>query len=111
MNAYEFTKFEADYTSKIKAAKYYDANVLAWQVKSSLGDWEKDADYIEATDAFIDVTMSCNAEERINWLEYFMSNAIAYGIQTKNRDWRGKYLAAYNLLKGVRQSVKQGSVV
>ena len=41
--------------------------------------------------------MSCNEQEAVNWMKYYMANAIAYGIQTKNLDWRTKFLAAWDL--------------
>lgn len=100
MNGYEFTRFEADFTSKVKA-RAYEASVVAMKCKAvyeqDLIDYKQDPDYQDARNWFIDTTMSCNKEEAINWMKYYMANAIAYGIETKNLDWRTKFLAAYDL--------------
>ena len=100
MNGYEFTRFDADFTSKVKA-KAYEASVVAMQVKhifeADFIDYHEKADYIDAKGWFYETTMSCDKNEAINWMKYYMANAIAYGIQTKNLDWRTKFLAAYDI--------------
>ena len=98
MNGYEFTRFEADFTTKVKA-KAYDAGTVAFKIEcNNKGkDLRADADYADAQSWFIDSTMSCDKQEAITWMEYYMANAIAYGIQTKNLDWRTKFLAAYDM--------------
>ena len=57
--------------------------------------------YLDAKDWFIETTMSCDQSEAIRWMQYYMSNAIAYGIQTKDLDWRTKFLAAYDLFNSL----------
>ena len=98
MTGYEFTKFSADYTSKVKAGSY-EISVVAFQIEYSNPevDFREDADYVDAKNWFLETTMSCNKREAINWMKYYMANAIAYGIQTKNKDWRTKFLAAFDL--------------
>lgn len=97
LNGYEFTRFEADYTSKVKA-ETYDASTLAWKILYSFpGDYKENADYKDAKFWLYEVTMSCNGDEAVKWMKYFMLNAIAYGIQTKNLDWKTKFLAAYDI--------------
>lgn len=100
MTGYEFTRFESDFTSKQKASSY-DAGTVAFQIKQSNPgvDFKNDPDYKDAKDWFIETTMSCDRDEAINWMNYYMANAIAYGIQTKNLDWRTKFLAAYDIQK------------
>lgn len=102
MNAYEFTRFESDFTSKVKAPAY-DARIVAMMAARSFEknckDYKQDPDYIEARHVFIDTTMSCNQREAVQWLQYYMANAIAYGIQTKNLDWKTKFLAAWDLYR------------
>ena len=104
MTGYEFTRFEADFTSKVKA-QAYEASVVAMKIKeafqkSGKNFWEE-ADYKDAKDWFIDSTMSCDKQEAINWMKYYMANAIAYGIETKNLDWRTKFMAAWDLFRGL----------
>lgn len=100
MDAYEFTRFEADFTSKVKA-QAYEASVVATLAKQAFDeagiDYKQDADYIDAKHVFIELTMSCDMQEAINWMKYWMADAIAYGIMTKNLDWRTKFLAAYDI--------------
>ena len=98
MTGYEFTRFEADFTNRMKAM-HYDAGTVAFKIKQSNPtiDFRKDPDYKDAEHWFIDTTMSCDPEEAVTWMKYYMANAIAYGIETKNRDWRTKFLAAYDL--------------
>ena len=105
MTGYEFTKFKADYTSKMKAKRYYDVNMLAFLIRS---DYERvDVNYLELSDYrdtkdwFIDSTMSCDLDEAKQWMKYYMSNAIAYGIQTKNIDWQTKFMAAYDIFNSL----------
>lgn len=98
MTGYEFTRFEADFTSKVKA-RAYEASVVVFQIeyKNPNVNFRSEADYIDAKHWFIETTMSCDEDEAINWMKYYMANAIAYGIETKNLDWRTKFLAAWDL--------------
>ena len=106
MNGYEFTKFESDYTSKVKA-QAYEASVVAMQAAHAFEvnciDYKEEDDYKDAQYWFIETTMSCNKEERISWMKYYMANAIAYGIQTKNLDWKTKFLAAWDLFEEITE--------
>lgn len=100
MTGYEFTRFEADYTSKVKA-QAYEASVVAMQAAHAFEvagkNYKEDPDYQDAQNWFYETTMSCNDEEAKKWMEYYMRNAIAYGIETKNLDWRTKFLAAHDI--------------
>lgn len=102
MTGYEFTRFEADFTNKVKA-QAYDAGTVAFQIKynNPTIDFRSEADYEDAKNWFVETTMSCNEGEAINWMKYYMANAIAYGIQTKNKDWRTKFLAAWDLFNSL----------
>lgn len=102
MNAYEFTRVENDFTRRMDTS---DVNIH-WAAQKAIAsfeqdckDYKQDPDYIEARHMFIDTTMSCNQREAVQWLEYYMANAIAYGVTTKNLDWKTKFLAAYDLWK------------
>ena len=103
MTGYEFTRFEADFTAKMKAKNLaFDSKTLQMACVKSVGeDYKNNADYKDAKEWFIETTMSCDQEEAVNWMKYYMSNAIAYGIQTQNLDWRTKYLAAYDLFNSL----------
>lgn len=99
MNAYEFTRFEADRTYRLKA-QGYDIDVVAMQIDYNNPDknyFRGTDEYEEAKHMFIEVTMSCNQQECIQWMEYFMLNAIAYGLDVRELNWRAYFMAAYDL--------------
>lgn len=104
MNGYEFTRFEADFTAKRKAGSY-NIDEVASKIKNSNPDvdFRNTEDYKDAKYWFIETTMSCDEEEAINWMNYYMANAIAYGLETKNLDWRTKFLAAYDLFNSLTE--------
>lgn len=99
MNGYEFTRMENNFTKKMKKARCYEASVVAFQIdyNNPYNNFREDDDYKDAKDWFIETTMSCNTSEAVDWMKYYMANAIAYGIVTKNLDWMTKFLAAYDL--------------
>lgn len=104
MTGYEFVKFEVDFESRIKAQSYEIckvANKCKRVFDDSQSNYWQDPDYIDAKHCFIETTASCSKDEAIDWMRYYMVNAIAYGIQTKNLDWMPKFLAAWNLYKGL----------
>lgn len=102
MNGYEFTKPENNFIKQVPS-KSFDASTIALKIEynNSTVDLRNDADYVSAKDWFIETTLSCSKEEAIKWMEYYMSNAIAYGIKTKNLDWRTKFLAAWDLFNSL----------
>lgn len=100
MNAYEFTRMDVDFTCVLKA-RAYDANVVAIMAKEVFDksgvNYKDIPDYKDSMHWFIETTMSCDEQEAVNWMKFYMVNSIAYGIQTKNLDWRTKFLAAYDI--------------
>ena len=102
MTAYEFTRFDVDFTAKVKA-QAYDANVIALQIEYAHKEDSprEHEEYEDAKHTFIELTMSCDREEALGWMRFWMVNALAYGIATKERDWQYKYLAAYDLQKSI----------
>ena len=103
MTAYEFTRFEADYTSKVKAATY-QANTLAFLLIQSNPnkDLREQPEYKEADFMFFECTSSCNKQEALHWLDYWQANAIAYGIATGDSKWGYFFLAAYDMAEELR---------
>ena len=103
MTAYEFTRFDADFTSKVKVKDLmFCTRTLASSIeKAHTNNAREKAEYKDAENIFLDCTMSCNKSEAINWMKYWMSNAIAYGLQTRNPDWQYKFLAAYDLFNSL----------
>lgn len=98
MNAYEFTRFEADFTAKEKA-KSYDLGTIEFLIgyNNPNRNFREEPEYKEAYDMFIELTMSCSYNEAVSWAKYWTMNAIAYGNQTKDRKWMVFFLAANDL--------------
>lgn len=102
MTAYEFTRLENDFTRGVSACLGYDVRVIeSLIVQRSAYDLRMTEDYERCYDMFIELTMSGNKTEAIQWSRYWMANAIAYGQKTRNLDWRTKFLAAYDLLNNL----------
>lgn len=103
--AYNFIK--TDYTSKVKH-QTYDANTLAFLlIQSNPGkNLRKQPEYEEAEDALYESTQSCSPEEAINWMRYYQSNAIAYGLATGDTKWGYFFLAACDILDGLRKTYR-----
>ena len=99
MTGYEFTKFNPEYSYKCRA-KEYDLNVLVRKIEER-GDCRTNEDYEDCQNIYYELTGSCDLEECKSWMKYWMNNAIAYGIQTKNADWQYKFLAAYDIWKNL----------
>ena len=102
MIGYEFTRFEADFTNKVKA-QAFDASTVVFLISynNPTIDFRSESDYKDSKNWFLETTMSCTGKEAIGWMKYYMANAIAYGIQTKNKDWRTKFLAAWDLFNSL----------
>lgn len=95
MNAYEFTRPEREVPLEyIVNPTKYDIEMVAHKIKTTVAD---EPEYKDSLDTFIKLTMSCDLEEAKYWTKLWMRDAIAYGLQTKNRDWQHKFLAAYDI--------------
>lgn len=112
MSAYEFTRFESDFTAR-ERVKHYDARTVAFLIEynSKAHNLREDKEYKDAKNVFIELTMSCNLNEAINWMRYWIANAMAYGNQTRNMDWRHKFLAAYDLLNHLYKEARPSTGV
>ena len=59
INAYEFTRMDIDFQSKVKA-QAYEAKWLEYVIKARHDyDIREDEEYTDAHDTFIELTMSC----------------------------------------------------
>lgn len=103
MTALEFIKFRPDWMAKSfkRAERAFDSDVLAMKAKESIKNYKNNSDYNETLELLYDVTMSCSKQEAIKWAEYYMKTAIVYGLDSKNLDWRTKFLASYDLLEAL----------
>lgn len=83
-----------------KAAKC-DPYVLAGRITGT-GLIRSSELYKEAKEFYIDETMSCDEEEATRELKLWEKDAIAFGYETKDRDWRVFFLAAFDLIESIR---------
>lgn len=98
MTAYEFIKNDVSVIDR-KKVDLYDADMLVSILEkvNSGKNLREQKEYRDAWDSFIDCTMSCDRGEAIGWMRYWMGKAIAYGLETKRREWGYFFLAAYDL--------------
>ncbi len=97
MTAYEFTRFDVDFLNNLKAYKYNISDVSS-KITSNNPDIRTEQPYEDAKSTFIELTMSCETHEAVSWMKSWILQSIGYGIQTKNRDWMHKFLAAEDIL-------------
>lgn len=102
MTAYDFIKarITIDEHSRLNGTVYdNDYLVRLLENKNSDKNLREQPDYVQAQDAYIDVTMSCDRGEAIDCMKYFMEKAIVYGLKTGDKFWGYLFLAAYDLKK------------
>jgi len=106
MTAYEFIRARVKRIAEINDYSYRPENLERILVKvadSNGKDLRRQREYREAIDAFVDITMSCDLGEAIGTLGYFREKAVAYGVQTKDKNWGYFFLAAYDLERRLRK--------
>ena len=79
----------------------YDARALAFRITYQNEAIRATDAYEEELDRVYEATMSCDRQEAIMWTIKFMENAIRYGIATRNLDWKVRFLAAYDVCRGL----------
>jgi len=79
----------------------YDARSLAFRITYQNDGIRESEAYIDAMDDLLDETQSCNRQEAIKWMVKHMEDAITYGIRTQNKDWKFRFLAAYDICRGL----------
>ena len=103
MTAYELTRFQNDFTIRVRPCTY-DANMLVSMIENrNRGkDLRAEKEYKEADMMFFECTSSCDRKEAIEWYKYFLANSIAYGQVTKEKNWMLFFLAAHDRLVELR---------
>lgn len=105
MTAYEFINARIKRNSLVYSDWYKPSHLEKILIDSNKGkDLRKQREYQDAQDMFIDVTMSCDMEEAIGSLEFFREKAVAYGLETKDKNWGYFFLAAYDLEKRLKEA-------
>lgn len=99
MDGYRFISFEAA-ASVQKRAQACRIGKVAEKVLAEDGVRGSEA-YEDAMEWFRTTIEGLEKRLAAEWARYFMVNAIAYGIQTGEKDWIPKFLAAYDLYKGL----------
>lgn len=99
MDAYAFTRFEADRTHMLDNPNAYDLDVIARDIMNEGIEYEGTPAYEDAKSVFIELTMSCDENEASQWMNHWMCNAIAYrGIE---ENWKAFYMAAYDIQQSI----------
>lgn len=101
LSPYAFTRVR-DYIGMIPKNAHIAPDVMASAILKATPNIRKTAEYQNTKSCYYDCTMSCDRGEAKGWLKAFMERAINYGEQTKNLDWKEKYLAAYDILKDIK---------
>lgn len=98
MTGYEFTHYyQPNFSARVKA-EGYPFHAVYTKIMLKVPDIQSSASYADAKEWIIDVTMSCDKQEALAWMNTYMVNAIAYGIETKDLDWQNKFVAAFDIM-------------
>ena len=64
-------------------------------------------EYGETQDAYIDETASMDVDEAVMWMAHTGKVAIQYGIDTKNLDWKVKFIVAWDISHRLTSNEKE----
>ena len=75
----------------------YKAPDIAKKIESVDPEIRNTKEYAITQDEYIDYTMSCDLGEAIGWMIHIGKMAIQYGLDTKNLDWKVKFIVAWDI--------------
>ena len=81
----------------MKRTQGYDARYLADLIADRTPQIRESKEYKAQMNRIIDETMSCDRQEAIDWMDYYMAQAIKAGTGKKDMSLRCRFLAAYDL--------------
>lgn len=94
MSPSEFFKYDAGIDALPKARKYDKEAIADKLVKEE--EIRKNTDYQQTMYWILKTATKFDQDEAIDWMNYYMEVAIAYGIETKNLDWKTKFMACWD---------------
>ena len=94
----EFMEYHASLTSMVKSMNY-DFHEVVKSIIISSPDIRKMDGYPEARKAYVSFSSGCeNEDDIVHWMSHFCRLSIQYGIETKNLDWKIKFIAAWDIV-------------
>ena len=85
----------------------YKADEVAKKVMASDPEIQYSDAYRETQDEFIEYTSSCDLGEAVGWMIHIGKMAIQYGLDTKNLDWKVKFIVAWDICHNLTSSDKE----
>lgn len=82
----------------------YKPKDVAKRIIETSPDIRYEKEYGETQDVYIDETMSCDVDEVLRWMIQIGKEAIRYGIDTKNLDWKIKFIVAWDIAHRLKKS-------
>lgn len=85
----------------------YKAPDLAKKIVEKDPEIRYTKEYGETQDAYIDYTHSCDVGEAVAWMIHIGKMAIQYGLDTKNLDWKVKFIVAWDISHRLTEKDKE----
>lgn len=85
----------------------YKPDELARKIKEKEPKIKCTEEYRETMNVYIDETMSCDADEAFHEMVHFGRMAIQYGLDTKNLDWKVKFIVAWDISHNLTANEKE----
>lgn len=86
----------------------YKADDLAKKIKEKDPELVLTPEYREHLDVYIDETHSCDdVDEAVRWMVHVGRLAIQYGLDTKNLDWKVKFIVAWDIAHRLTSNEKE----
>jgi len=97
MTAREFIdSYKPSLMALVKSMEYKPADI-AEKIKKMNPDLVLTDDYRDTMDVYIDETQSFDPYEAVRWMAHTGKLAIQYGLDTKNLDWKVKFIVAWDI--------------
>ena len=108
MTAREFiNSYKPSLMAMVKSMDYKMPDV-AEKIKQKDPELVLTDDYRETLDVYIDETMSCDSpEDAVSWMVHVGRLAIQYGLDTKNLDWKVKFMVAWDISHNLTSKDKE----
>lgn len=98
MTAFEFLTFQPTSHSRQRADSY-EQLICFMRIEKILPQIREDSKYKQTYQILSTFTTALDRDKAVECLSGYKINAIAYGIETKDLDWRIFFVAAYDLWK------------
>ena len=107
MTAREFLDSYRPSLMAIAKSMDYKPAEVAEKIKQKDPELNCTEEYRETMNEYIDYTQSCDLDEAVQWMIHIGKLAIQYGLDTKNLDWKVKFLVAWDICHNLTSSEKE----